>query len=41
MEITLEQAYAEACRIIGQQTVERSFLSKAAQEAQPEPDMES
>lgn len=39
MQVSLEEAYAEACRIIGEQIVERRLLARA--ETQPEqPDTE-
>lgn len=34
MQVTLEEAYAEACRVIGEQIVEKRMLARA--EAQTE-----
>lgn len=35
MQVSLEQAYAEACRVIGEQIVERRLLAQAQQEEEP------
>lgn len=32
MEVTLEEAYAEACRVIGEQIVTQRLLSKGQQD---------
>jgi len=38
MQVTLEQAYAEACRVIGEQIVTQRLLERAEQQTdQPSP----
>lgn len=36
MQVSIQEAYAEACRVIGEQIVTQRLLASA--EAQPEPD---
>lgn len=37
MEVTLEQAYAEACQMLGESLVRDRLLAKSQQDPQPQP----
>lgn len=38
MEVTIEEAYAEACRVIGEQIVQQRLLSRVQQADKPQPE---
>lgn len=37
MQVTLEEAYAEACRVIGEQIVQQRLLARSEPQPEPEP----